>query len=298
MVYSTTPTAGQSTPFANQGTVRWEDLTNRTSHFFFEQAMGQAQGSSDTLKVTRLAAQGVGADVDLVPFRQRQPAPGDTIGFSVVVQVNQLAFRDTTFVRNSGNFRRVIVGEGGAILGSRAIMYDVTAGFQTTYVSSTGSVVPLPVPVIDNGVSRPVDVSDFIANAFARVGGVAINFDGELAAIRGDSTYLVDRTLRQQGLLATTGGNSGLDFHPDNAGIQSVSGTRMAFAASTSPQIEVYDTYHFNRCMILPTRDPIIGPIKAAKDGAGNIVLVGATAFGVVIVTVTQAQLASSCPNS
>ena len=31
--------------------------------------------------------------------------------------------------------------------------------------------------------------------------GVAINFDGALGAVRGDSTYLIDATLRLQGLL-------------------------------------------------------------------------------------------------
>lgn len=291
LVYSTTPTAGQTLPFTNQGTIRWEDLTNHQSHFFFEQAIGQDAGSSDTLKIQRFAAQGVGANSDLVPFRQRQPAPGDTVGFSVVVRVANLGFRDTTFVRNSGNFRRAIIGEGGAVLGSRAMMYDVTEGMQTTYVSTSGSVLPLAIPVIDNGVSRPVDVSDFIANTFAPIGGVAINFDGELAAIRGDSTYMIDATLRLQGLLPTSG-NSGIDFHPDNAGLQSAPGTDMIFAASASPQIEVYSTgVSYKRCLLVPTRDPIVGPIKAAKDPSGNVVLVGATVHGVVIVTLTPAQL-------
>ncbi|MGH7647475.1 MAG: hypothetical protein ACREND_05120 [Gemmatimonadaceae bacterium] len=147
------------------------------------------------------------------------------------------------------------------------------------------------MPVIDNGISRPVDVSDFIANTFAPIGGAAINFDGELAAIRGDSTYIIDATLRLQGLLPTSG-NSGIDFHPDNAGLQSAPGTDMIFAASGSPQVEVYSTgVSYNRCLIVPTRDPIIGPIKAAKDASGNVVLVGATAHGVVIVTLAPAQL-------
>jgi len=297
LLYSTTPTKGQTQPFQNEGTVRWENLTKHTSHFFFEQAMGQTSGRSDTLEVDRNAAQNVGSDSVLVPFRQFGSA-SDSLGLSIVVRIDQLAFRDTTFVRNSGNFRRAIIAEGGAVFGSRAIMYDDSAGFQTTFTNALGTFTA-PVPVVDNGISRPVDVSDFIANTFARVGGAAINFDGALGAIRGDSTYIIDRTLRLQGLLQTSAGNSGFDFHPDNAGIgpnTSPAGTRLSFAASASPQIEVYDTYRYNRCMILPTRDPVIGPIKAAKDPAGNVVLVAATQFGVVIVTVTQAQLLASCP--
>ncbi|MBU6366117.1 MAG: hypothetical protein KJT01_07895, partial [Gemmatimonadetes bacterium] len=55
-VYSTTPTPGQSVPFPNQGTIRWENLTRRASHFFFEHAIGQTAGRSDTLEIARFAA--------------------------------------------------------------------------------------------------------------------------------------------------------------------------------------------------------------------------------------------------
>ena len=49
----------------------------------------------------------------------------------------------------------------------------------------------------------------------ARVLGVSINFDGALSAIRADSTYLIDPTLRLQGTMQTNGGgNAGFDFHP------------------------------------------------------------------------------------
>lgn len=289
LVYSTTPTPGQSLPFPKMGTVRWEDLTAHSSHFFFEQALGQTQGRADTLKIDRFASQGVGSDSVLVPYQEN--------GVSEVVRIDQLGFRDTTFVRNSGNFQRAIIGEGGPVLGSRAIMYDVSKGFNTADTALDGTVVTLTTPLVDRGVSSPTDVSDFIANTFSRVGGVAINFDGALAAIRGDSTYIIDDNLRLQGLMATSGGNPGFDFHPQNAGIgpsTSPIGTRLSFAASTSPQIEVYDTYTFRRCLIVPTRDPIIGPIKAAlRSGSTDIVLVGATASGVVIVTIPQSQLAS-----
>ncbi len=295
LVYSTTPTGGQTLPFPNQGSVRWENLSKRSSHFFFEQAAYQDQGRSDTLEVDRFAAQGVGSDSVLVPFKQvvNVTPPADTLFYSVVVTVPKLGFRDTTYVRGSGNFRRTIVGEGGPINGSRALMYDVTSGFQTTL-----GPYALPTPVVDNGVSRPIDVFDFGANTFAKVQGAAINFDGELAAIRGDSTYIIDRTLRLQGLLQTSGGNAGFDFHPVNAGIgpsTSPAGSRVAFSASTEPQLEVYDTWTFRRCLVIPTRDPIIGPIKSSvRAGTGDVVLVGATVRGIVVITV-RASLLSTC---
>jgi hypothetical protein len=300
LVYSTTPTAGQSVPFTNHGTVRWENLNTHQSHFFFEQAMGQSADTKDTLQVYRGAAQGIGSTGYIVPFRQPfTNAVGDTEYYSTVVKVPLLGFRDTTFARNSGNFRRAVLGEGGAAGGSgsqpaaRAVLYDATGGFVTTFVDSRGDPHPIPVPVLDQGVSGSFLVTDFIANTSTQVSGVAINFDGELAGVRADSTYLFDNTLRLQGMLQTSAGNAGIDFHPGNAGIPGPSpsgGTRLLFAASSQPQIEIYNTNFYSRCLTVPTRDPVIGPIKSAPRGT-DVVLVGATAHGVVIVTVTQAQL-------
>ncbi|MFY7922811.1 MAG: YncE family protein [Gemmatimonas sp.] len=276
LVYSTTPTPGQSLPFPNQGTIRWENLQNRSSHFFFEQAMGQTQNRSDTLEIERFAANGVGADSILVPARQLITRPdGSTFSYSIVIRIDQLAFRDTTFVRNSGNFRRAIFGEGGPVNGSRALMYDVTRGFETTP----------PLPVIDRGVSRPIDVTDFISNTFARVQGVGINFDGELSAVKGDSTYLFDSTLRLQGILQSRPSGGGLDFHPLNTGANSSPlRTRLAFVASSEPVIDVFDTYCYRRIATIPIRDPIIGPVRSLVRPNGQLVLVGATLRGVTLV--------------
>ena len=275
LVYSTSPTGGQTLPFQNKGSVRWENLTNRTSHFFFEQALGQSASRSDTLEVERFAAAGFGSDSVLV-----------SINRALVIVADRLGFRDTTYVRNSGNFRRAVIGEGGQALGSRSLMFDVSRGIEAH-----------AFPTIDLGVSRAADVTDYIANTFSRVKGAAINFDGELAAIRGDSTYLIDATLRLQGLFQTSGGNPGFDFHPNNSG----NGTSVprascySFAASSEPIIEIYENRSYARVNVVPVRDPIIGPIKAALRPNGEIVLVGATVRGVVIVTLPT-NFVSGCP--
>jgi hypothetical protein len=276
VVYSTTPTPGQSVPFSRKGTVRWENLTKQSSHFFFEQSMGQTAGRADTLEIERYAAGGVGSDSTLVPFRQRIPLPdGSFFNYSIVIRIDQLAFRDTTYVRNSGNFRRAVIGEGGPVLGSRGMMYDAVAGMDLTP----------PLPVIDRGVSRSMDVSDYVANTFARVQGVGINFDGELAAIKGDSTYVFDRTLRLQGIFQSRGSTGGLDFHPMNRGLNTGDlRTRLAFVASSEPVIEIYDSWCFKRVGTVPIRDPIIGPVRASLRSDGAIVLVGATIRGVTLV--------------
>ena len=153
--------------------------------------------------------------------------------------------------------------------------YDATMGFDMTP----------PLPVIDRGVSRPVDVSDFIANTFARVQGVGINFDGELNAVKGDSTYIFDRTLRLQGILQSQSSGGGLDFHPLNRGYNSTPlRTRLAFVASSAPVIDIFDTYCYQKIASVPIRDPIIGPVRASIRPNGQIVLVGATIRGVTLV--------------
>jgi hypothetical protein len=270
LTYSTTPTGGQSSPFTSRnGTLRWENLTQRTSHLFFEQAMGQSAARADTLEIIRYDADGINQTV-LLPYKDASvPAR------STVIQINNLAFRDTTFVRGSGDFHRAVFGEGGSVFGSRSMIYDAQRGVDPTY------------PYIDLGVSPPSNVSDFIANTFAEVKGVAINFDGSLAAIRADSTYILNPALRLQGVLGTTISNAGLDFHPLNTGANSFPlNTRLAFAASSEPLIEIFDTHCYQRVATIPIKDPIVGPVKAAfRVATGQLVLVGATARGVVIAT-------------
>jgi len=296
LTYSTTPTPGQSEPFSkNNGTLRWENLTKGTSHFFFEQAEGQSANGSDTLEVVRYDAN-TGQPTTLVPYKQVVTVGTKTLEYSVVVQLPALAFRDTTFVRNSGNFRRAAYGEGGPIQGTRAMTFDATRGFQTSVTLVDGTVMTLPIPVHDLGVSQAADVSDFVANSFAKVQGVAMNFDGSLTGIRADSTYLLNPALRLQGILGTTQSNAGLDFHPQNNGPNSFPlSSRLVFAASAEPVIEIFDSYCYKRVSSVPIRDPIIGPIKAAlRPLTGQLVLVGATAGGVVIVTLPN-TFTTSC---
>jgi hypothetical protein len=247
--------------------------------------MGQSEGRSDTLEVERFAAAGFGKDSLLVPYKQNVPnGRGGTFAYSVVVRLDKLAFRDTTFVRGSGNFRRAVFGEGGSVIGSRAMTYDATMGMDS---------IP-PTPVIDRGISRPLDVADFVANTFSRVQGVGINFDGELNAVKGDSTYLFDRMLRLQGILQSRPGGGGLDFHPLNTGANSTLRTRLAFIASSEPVIDVFDTYCYRKIASIPIRHPIIGPVRATTRPNGQLVLVGATVRGVTVVALPD-NFTTSC---
>ena len=297
LVYSTTPTPGQSTPFnTNNGTLRWENLTKGTSHFFFEQAVGQSGGRSDTLEIVRYDGS-TGDSTVLLPYKDSVGSDTTLKTYSTVVNLPLLGFRDTTFVRNSGDFSRALIGEGGAIQGSRALMYDVSKGLQTLAPDAKGNLQPLAIPYQDQGISGAGNVSDFTANTFQQVTGVGINFDGSLAGIRGDSTYIINQQLRLQGTLPTSLANAGFDFHPLNKGPNSFpTSTRLSFAASSQPVIDIYDTNCYQRVGQIPIRDPIIGPIKAAfRPLTGELVLVGVTAKGVVI-TVLPNTFTTSCP--
>ncbi|HUO52901.1 MAG TPA: hypothetical protein VMT93_10305, partial [Gemmatimonadaceae bacterium] len=306
VAYTTSPTSAQAVPFTNKGTIRYENITRQSSHFFFEQAIGQGDAVTvDTIQIERFQSSGYGSDSLLVPFIQGPFITGaDTSYFSVTTNTPNVAFRDTTFARNSGDFKRSAFGEGGAIAGTsgvpnaRVMSYDVNVGMVPTFIGK-GHVYALPVPVIDGGVSRPGDVSDFVVNTATSVTGIAINFDGATIGVRADSTYLINNTLRLQGLLQTSGGNVGLDFHPNNFGVPrpgATGGTQMMFTSASQPEIDVWNTNNFQLCLVIPTRDPVIGPIKSALVAGGATMLVGATQFGVVVVTIPQAQMTAACP--
>lgn len=306
VVFSTTPTGGQSGGFADKGTIRYENITRRSSHLFFEHATFLRDNKGDTLEVVRLRSGTYGSDSTLVPFPIRMDAPGfPTRDAGFLVTMADIGFRDTTFVRNSANFKRAIFGEGGIAKGSRTLTYDIDNGLrrvtqQVVTDTTTGQVTSYTsqFAFVDAGVSPPSDVSDLIANAFSPVRGVAVSADGELFAIRADSTYLFNNTLRLYGLLQTQGGNAGFDFHPLNAPGANLSGgtlaTRLSFAASREPVLEVFDTRCFQRVGVIAIKDPIIGPLKTAVRGS-RIVAVGATARGVVVLDLNPADYAATC---
>ena len=306
VVFSTTPTGGQSGGFADKGTIRWENITRKSSHLFFEHATFLRDNKGDTLEVVRFRSGTYGSDSTLVPFPLNMDAPGfPTRNAGMLVTMADIGFRDTTFVRNSANFKRAIFGEGGVAKGSRTLTFDIDAGLrrygqQVVTDTTTGQVTNYTsqLSFIDAGVSPPSDVSDLIANAFSPVRGVAVSADGELFAIRADSTYLFNNTLRLYGLLQTQGGNAGFDFHPLNAPGPNLSGgtlaTRLSFAASREPVLEVFDTRCFQRVGVIAIKDAIIGPLKTAVRGS-RIVAVGATARGVVVLDLNPADYAATC---
>jgi len=55
--------------------------------------------------------------------------------------------------------------------------------------------------------------------------------------------------------------------------------------ARSDANIDVFDTFHAIQIGTISTRDPIIGPLRVAKDASGNQLLFGITARGLVMVS-------------
>ena len=306
LVYTTTPTAGQSVPFANAryGAVG-ESARRSQSHFFFEQAMGQSASTKDTLADPALRRAGRRLDATLVPFRagaRSSPAPTRRSTRSWC-KIPALGFRDTTFARNSGNFRRAVFGEGGAAGGtgsqpnSRAMTVRRDTGAHRPRSRDKGHTYRLSVRATSTRASPARPRHRLHREHLDPVSGVAINFDGELTGVRADSTYLFDNTLRLQGMLQTSARQRGYRLPPaerrhpcaraDRRNTPLLRGVEPA--AGRGLQHELLHSLPRrpdarSRSSVRSSRRPI---------GAGQLVLVGATAHGVVIVTVTAAQLAA-----
>jgi hypothetical protein len=295
-VYSTTPTAGQpATPvgFQNRGTVRWENLTSAapSSHFFWEHAEAAPSPDTDTLQVV----------VDRGPSVAQETILSAACG--VTVATDELAFLDTTFLRNSGDFTHALIGEGGT--GSpvnafaRAIGYNASSGMFTQTCSWTDPVSGITFSgpeERDLGISPAIRVSDFIANTAIGVQSIGINFNGLTNLIRADSVYVLDEGLRLMGLVQVRGANPGMDLNFNHAFDARAGGTpgtdggtgnpnnRLMFAASAEPQIDVFDTWFYGRVASVPIKDPVIGPLRVGLLPSGEQILVGVTQGGVVFI--------------
>ena len=56
------------------------------------------------------------------------------------------------------------------------------------------------------------------------------------------------------------------------------------FLARQDANIDVFDTWFYQRVAQVPIRDPVIGPLRVAKLASGEQVLIGVTSRGVVTV--------------
>src|SRR5213593_3920812 len=299
-LYSTAPTGAETSPFVGRATLRMEKLINTTvptlkfGHLFWEIATQSFTTVSDTLRIV------------LSRGRNFSKVILSACG-GVTVELARMGLGDRTFARNSGNFTHAFFGEGGNISASfaRVMSYDardqlIEGGFATC---STGNGTNDGGQVdIDFGMSPGRDVSDFIANTGVHVVSVATNFNGLTNAVRADSIYYLDQDLRRKVTSAAPPGPSPLtpgmdmnyfhDFAPTgdcpptatSCGGGTDKNQRLIFSANPNGNIDVFDTYFGDFLGSIPVRDPVIGPLRVARDVGGNQLLFGVTATGLMVL--------------
>jgi hypothetical protein len=305
-LYSTAPTGAETPPFVNRATLRMEKLVNTTnpallySHLFWEIAATTFTTGKDTLRI-------------LLDRGRRFGPPKIVLSAcaGITVDIEEMGLGDRTFARNSGNFTHAFFGEGGNIAAAfaRVMSYDARS------LLLAGPVTANPTPCntgnfqsdsgendIDFGMSPGINVSNFISNTGVTVKSVATNFNGLTNAVRADSIYYLDQDLFRKVTSAAPPGPSPLtpgmdmnynhDFAPTGAcpptstycGGGTDRNDRLIFSASPAGNIDVYDTYFGAFLTAIPVRDPIIGPLRVARDAGGVQLLFGVTPNGLLVL--------------
>jgi len=304
VLYSTTPTASSSSPFNGKATLRMEKLRNDPTfdptvlfgHFFWE--IGNVNGSdiSDTLRIVLRRGR---------PYNYTEVILSACAG--VTINFETCGLGDSTYARNSGNFTHGFFGEGGnALAAYRRVMSYTTAGL-LSHGGPTALACQTSPPTanfvgdagnndVDLGMSPAVDVSDFISNTGAKVTSIATNFNGGTNLVRADSIYMLDEGLRLKGTSPAPLNAPGMDMNYNHNFLAGQGGTpgtccgardstnRVVFAADPAGNILVFDTFFYNLIGSIPVRDPIVGPLRVAKDAGGNQLLFGVTTRGLVMV--------------
>jgi hypothetical protein len=300
-LYSTTPTVSSTVPFNGRATLRMEKLRNTRdttqlfAHLFWEIGTSTASSATDTLRIVMRRG---------APYNQTRVVLSACAGINV--ELNTFGLGDTTFARNSGNFTHGFFGEGGSVTAQFArVMGYTTRGVLTHGAPTAQSCFTSPDTLFgpvdagdndfDAGMSPGVDVSDFISNTGVKVSAIATNFNGGTNVVRADSIYYLDEGLRLKGTSVAPVGAPGMDMNYNHAFQAGSPGTptfggagnpndRILFAARPDGNIDIFDTFFYGRIGSIPVRDPIIGPLRVAKDLLGNQFLFGITARGLVTV--------------
>src|SRR5882762_3340535 len=303
-LYSTAPTGAETSPFVGRATLRMEKLVNSNnpallySHLFWEIATTTFTSGTDTLRIELDRGRSYGPPIVVL-----------SACAGVTVKLDGMGLGNRTFARNSGNFTHAFFGEGGNISAqfARVMSYDARdqlfAGNATAVGCSTGTTArDSGQNDIDFGMSPGINVSNFISYTGVTVKSVATNFNGLTNAVRADSIYYLDQDLFRKVTSAAPPGPSPLtpgmdmnynhDFAPTGAcpptstycGGGTDRNERLIFSASPAGNIDVYDTYFGAFLTSIPVRDPIIGPLRVARDAGGIQLLFGVTANGLLVL--------------
>ncbi|HEY7115475.1 MAG TPA: hypothetical protein VH475_02750 [Tepidisphaeraceae bacterium] len=304
-IYSTTPTTSSSPPFSNRATLRMEKLINTNnpallfSHLFWELAGDSTLSSTsrDTLRIEMRRGR---------PYNVQRVELTACAG--VTIELSTFGLGDSTYVRNSGNFTHAIIGEGGNITTENARVVGYTTKAPLFHGPGTATVCPTDPGYFgitsdsgenhrDLGVTPAIDVSDFISNTGVNIHSIATNFNGGTNLVRADSIYFLDEGMKLKGTAEAPLGAFGMDMNYNHAFQAGDPGTpsfppgtgnpndRIAFSARPDGNIDVWDTFFYGRVGGIVVRDPIIGPLRVARNRANTRQwLFGVTVNGVVVI--------------
>ena len=304
-LYSTAPTPSSSNPFPGRGTIRMEklintlDLNQKFGHFFWEISQAPNTAGRDTLRIEFSRRD----DDQFINIVELSACAG------ITVELSRMGLGDRTFARNSGNFTHAFFGEGGNITGdfARVMSYDardgLVAGPSTfTTCNTGGGHTDAGQNDVDLGMSPALEVIDFIGNAAVRrIRAIATNFNGRTHAVRSDTDSLVfvgeDLRLKVTAVAPADPVVTGIDmnylhdFAPTGAcspcGGTGNKNNRIIFAARPDGSIAVFDTYFGDFITSISVRDPIVGPLRVARDATGTIqYLFGVTGTGIVTIRI------------
>jgi len=303
-IYSTTPTLSSTSPFSKRATLRMEKLINTSDtlklfgHLFWELAGDSTltSDSRDTLRVELRRGR---------PYNQQKVILTACAG--VTIELATFGLGDSTYVRNSGNFTHAIIGEGGTITTKFARVMGYTT--KAPLIHDNPMAAPCPTDPnfngftsdsgenhLDRGMTPAIDVSDFISNTGVNIHSVATNFNGGTNMVRADSIYFLDEGMKLKGTAPAPLGAFGMDMNYNHAFLAGNPGTptfggagnpndRIAFSARADGNIDVWDTFFFNQIGTIVVRDPIIGPLRVARNlNNTRQWLFGVTGNGLVMI--------------
>jgi len=302
-IYSTEPTLSSSVPFTGRATLRMEKLINTPdttllfSHLFWELAGDStlSSDSRDTLRIEMRRGR---------PYNQQQLQLTACQGVTIVLA--EFGLGDSTYVRNSGNFTHAIIGEGGHITTKFARVIGYTTKAALLHGDGTARRCDTSLGGItsdsgrnerDLGVTPAIDVSDFISNTGVNIHSVATNFNGGTNLVRADSIYFLDEGMKLKGTAPAPLGAFGMDMNYNHKFLAGDPGTptfppgtgnpndRIAFSARPDGNIDVWDTFFYGQIGTIVVRDPVIGPLRVARNRANTRQwLFGVTTAGLVMI--------------
>ena len=149
--------------------------------------------------------------------------------------------------------------------------------------------------------SHGIQVDDLQENASEKVFGLALDSTGLQLLAHGEKTFVaaVDMPfhLRLDGLYDSFDNGAGVAFHPRARGTNTtLAANRVAFTATKSGQIEVFDVAHYNNRGRYVTKGNLYGPLRATLPLPGDpaaviLKLYGLTDAGLIVIDIRSGDI-------